>query len=529
MIFLYVINLLSLGVIMAVRYVDLLHILQLEKYQFKRLMGWFIDHLRDRRMLIPFLLSLVQFLLLAWFGHTLWGLLLHLMLNGFYLPFLIRRPPKKVPLVYTNRIKRLLLASVAVKGLFYVLTRLIADRLYDEWQLLLVWLAVIHFLQIDLLFFSFYIMWPIEKAIALSFIRRAKKKLQAISPQVIGITGSYGKTSTKAIIQQLLKQRYFVCATPASYNTPLGIARTINERLRKFDQIFICEMGATKLGDIHELAQFVRPRIGIITAIGPQHLDTFQNMQTIIRTKFELIEGLPEDGIAILNYDNRFIKGYKLKESLHVITYGITEEGVNYRATNIHYGHEGSRFEVVLPDRSVYAFRTKLLGLHNIYNILAGIALAHVMKVPIRHIQQQVERLEPVPHRLELKPYERYTIIDDSFNSNREGFQYALDVLNQFPGKKAIITPGLIELGDQHYAINYRLGTQMARICDLVVLIGKKQTKPIYDGLVEAGFSIGRIVVTNCFQNGFREVFNRLYEGFTLLIENDLPDQYTEE
>ena len=529
MITLYILNIVVLTFIVGIRYVEIMYILQLEKYKFRRCIGWFVDHLKDRRFLFPTVLSLVQFIFLAWFSKYMWILVLTLALNVFYIPFIRSRSQQKVKFVYTYRIKRLIGASILIDILFYVLTRLIVVRYYNEWELIMVWLSVIHFLQVDVLLFAFCLMIPVEKAIGQHFINKAKHKLNLISPQVIGVTGSYGKTSTKEMIHRVLGHHYFVCASPASFNTPFGISRTINERLRKIDQVLICEMGATKKGDIEELVNLVHPTIGIITEIGPQHFESFQNMSNIIKTKFELIEGLPKDGLAVLNYDNRFIRGYQLSSPKNILTYGIVEDDVHYRAINVEYGIFGSRFDVVFPDQSVHSFRTKLLGLHNIYNVLAAIVVGSYMNLPVKHIQQQVERLEPIPHRLELKTYESYTIIDDSFNSNREGFGHALNVLNQFHNKKAIITPGIIDLGEEHYAINYRLASQMARVCDLVVLIGKKQTKPLYDGLLEAGYPMENILVTSHFHEGFNMVLERLQRDFTLLIENDLPDQYTEE
>lgn len=525
----YCINIIMLMLIIGKRYIDLLYILQLEKYKFKRFMGWFVDHLKDRRFLFPILLSLVQFILLAWFSDYFIILVINAIMSMLYIPFVLPKKEQKVKFVYTHRIRRLILASVIIMILFYGLTRIIVVRFYSEWQLILLWLSVIHFLQVDVLFVAFYLMQPIEKLIGLNFIKKAKIKLKEISPEVIGITGSYGKTSTKSILSHILNERFFVCSTPESYNTPFGISRTINERLRKIDQVFVCEMGATKRGDIQELVDMVHPSIGIITEIGPQHLESFQNMTQIIQTKFELIESLPKDGLAVLNYDNRFIRGYQIKNSVKVLTYGLVEEDVDYRAMNVEYGTFGSRFDVVFPNKEIHHFRTKLLGLHNIYNVLAAIVVADHYKLPIVHIQSRIEGLEPIPHRLELKVFDHYTLIDDAFNSNREGFAHALDLLNQFENKKAIITPGMIELGDKHYAINYRLASNIAPVCDLVVLVGKKQTAPIYDGLVEAGYPTKQIYVTNHFKDGFQEVLNRLQSDFTLLIENDLPDQYTEE
>jgi UDP-N-acetylmuramoyl-tripeptide--D-alanyl-D-alanine ligase len=309
----------------------------------------------------------------------------------------------------------------------------------------------------------------------------------------------------------------------------MGISMTINNDLKRIHQVLVCEMGATQIGDIKELVDIVHPKIGIITEIGPQHLDSFLNMTNIIKTKFELIENLPKTGLAILNYDNRFISGYKLKNPVLVIKYGINEEDVDYRAINISYGTSGSTFEVVFPSKERHLFKTKLLGKHNIYNILAAIAVADYYKCDIKKLKNYVYSIQPIENRLQLKQFENFTIIDDAFNANLIGFQQALDILNHFKNKKIIITPGIVDLGKEQYKINYELAHHIADTCDYVVLVGMKQTEAINDGLMAVGFLKDKILRTNSFQAGYQHVIDLFIQDFTLLIENDLPDNYSEE
>lgn len=525
-----ILNILALMTVSVKRYLDLLYIFQLEKYKMKRFILWFVDHLWNRSILLPTLLSLVQFILVSWFNESIFYAIITLLISLIYLPFLFKKKGRKVKFVYTFRIRRFIAGSLVVALNFYLITRgIVTGRIDQELTIILLSSTVINFLIYDIIVIAYYVMQPIEIMIGKSFIKKAQKKLATIQPDVIGITGSYGKTSTKMILANILNQQLFVCFTPKSFNTPFGISMTINNHLRNIDKVLVCEMGATKKGDIEELVNIAHPKIGILTEIGPQHLDTFHNIQTIIKTKFELVEGLPLDGLAVLNYDNRYIRGYHIVNPVKVVRYGILHDELDYRAVNVQYGTHGSTFEVIFPNGQKHAFRTKLLGVHNIYNVLAAIVVADHYNMDIDTLKLSVQKVESISHRLELKQYDNYTIIDDAFNSNIEGFGHALDILGHFTNRRVIITPGIIELGDKHYAINHRLAQTIAPVCDYVVLVGKKQTEPIYEGLMEADYPKDNIFITNDFQVGLQQVINLFKRDFTLLIENDLPDNYTEE
>ena len=212
---------------------------------------------------------------------------------------------------------------------------------------------------------------------------------------------------------------------------------TANNYLDKFTEILIAEMGAYKKGEIKELCDFVHPKYGILTKIGKAHLESFGSEEIIQKTKFELIESLPSDGIGILNGDDPLQINYKLQNNCKIKWIGIDNKDVDVRASNIKSSNEGTTFDVMFKgDKKKHPFETKLLGYANVYNILGALALGYELGITIKELQRAVKRVNPVEHRLELKKYLDMFIIDDAYNSNPVGSQMAIDVLGTMPGKR---------------------------------------------------------------------------------------------
>ena len=184
---------------------------------------------------------------------------------------------------------------------------------------------------------------------------------------VIGVTGSYGKTSTKYVVNTILSQKYNTLMTPESYNTTMGVVRTINEKLTSMHQLFVCEMGAKYVGDIKEITDIVNPKYGIVTAIGPQHLDTFKNIDNVRKAKLELVDSLPEDGIAFVNWEDENIRNSKITKNM--VKFGLSKEA-DYYAANIDITERGSSFDVMIPNKEPIRIKTRLLGNLNILNIV---------------------------------------------------------------------------------------------------------------------------------------------------------------
>ena len=440
-----------------------------------------------------------------------------------------KQDQNKKPLVITKRIKRLIF-TISILYLIPIVFYFIDDYLRN-------YVLLANSILISLNYFVIYlanvINHPVERIIYHGYERKAKNKLKSMENlKVVGITGSYGKTSSKNILNDILNVKYNSLATPKSLNTFNGLMITVNNTLSKFDDIFIAEMGAYVKGEINGLCKLVNPKYGIITSIGTAHLATFGSEKNIQEGKMELIEYLPSDGVGVLNKDDEKQKNYKIKKKDHakILWIGINEKDVDVRADNIKCSNKGTTFDVHFKgDNKKHSFETKLLGTHNVYNILAAIALGYEFGLSIKELQQGVKKVQPVEHRLEIKKLGSFYQIDDAYNSNPVGAKAALDVLKMMDGDKVVVTPGMIELGDKEKELNKEFGRQIADSADVVILVGEKQTKPILEGLEEKKFKKDKIHVLNDVREAYT-LINKLKgkKDLYALFENDLPDTYTE-
>ncbi len=440
---------------------------------------------------------------------------------------LTRGGQNKLPLKYTSRVKRLVFTNTLIHSLIVFVFGFLAYKV-DIIYLYLI-LGLVTFINSAFLLVSIYVNTPIEKFVGFYYRNKAKNKLKSMNNlSVIGITGSYGKTSSKNILNDILSIKYNSVPTPKNFNTPFGLMITINNYIDKFADVFIAEMGACQEGDINELCRLVHPKYGIITTIGVAHLATFKTRENIQKTKFELIENLPSDGMAILNADDEWQRSYNIKNDVPVKWIGIDNDA-DVMAKNIKLSADGTKFDIVFKDDdNSYKFETKLLGYHNVYNILSAVALGKEMGMSIEQLMAGVSRAKPTEHRLELKKSGNINIIDDAYNSNPTGSKMALDVLKMMPGKHIVVTPGMVELGDEEDEKNREFGRFIASSADEVILVGKQKTKPIYQGLLDENFDEKKIHVINDVMNAFDMIQNLKSDNTYVLLENDLPDIFNE-
>lgn len=423
------------------------------------------------------------------------------------------------PLVVTARVKRMYAASAIICA-----AAAATFVLFDGFIGFIGWcaLSVLTFAPCLNVLLVLLLTKPIEKAISNHYVRDAKKILAA-NPAltVLGITGSYGKTSTKFIVKRILDEAFNVVATPGSFNTPMGVVRTVRESLRPTSEIFLCEMGAKKKGDIKEICDIAKPQMGIITSVGPQHLDTFGSIETVTSTKFELADASDE---IFLNFDNQLIR--ENAEKYNHISYGTTPDCDVY-AKDISYGSFGATFKVVCDDEEL-TIVTKLLGKHNVLNITAGVAVAKRLGIKNHAIEYAASRLAPTEHRLQLKSFINGSLlIDDAYNANPEGCLEAVNVLSSFKNrKKIIVTPGLVELGEQEYKYNFDLGLAAAQKCDIIILVGEKRSIPLADGAKKAAFPQENLHIVSSFAEAMTLLQGMTDENTVTLFENDLPDNY---
>ncbi len=439
---------------------------------------------------------------------------------------------KKKPLVITKRVKRLIFTTTVLYLIPIVLFILNYDNDFNMWMLLMIF-EIMCYMNLFIVLISKIINTPYEKCVYYYYLNKAKNTLKNRSNlKVVGITGSYGKTSSKNILSDILNIKYNTLPTPKNLNTPNGLMITINNHLDKFTEVFIAEMGAYVRGEIKELCDLVHPKYGILTTIGTAHLESFGSEENIQKAKFELIESLPSDGIGILNGDDKKQTSYELKNDVKTVWIGIDNKDVDVRAVDIKCNNKGTSFKVIFKgDKTKYEFQTKLLGKHNVYNILAGIALGREFGIDIKDLQHAVKGVSSIEHRLELKRIGNFYQIDDAYNSNPVGAKGAVEVLGMMPGVKVCVTPGMVELGSKENEYNKIFGTQIAKYADYVVLVGEKHSRPIYEGLIEKGFDKGHIIVYNDVREAYKFIsalsVNTKNDVYAL-FENDLPDTYNE-
>ena len=444
-------------------------------------------------------------------------------------PSLFKNVAVKKPLVYTARVKRLyvtlFLLTIALGSIFVFL-------IPNHFNFIV--LVVLLLLTSLLVLLASIIALPIEKIIAFWYISDAKARLKA-SPdlKIIAITGSYGKTSTKFILSTILSEKFAVLTPPSSYNTTMGVVRVVREQLQDEDEIFICEMGARHMGDIAEICAFVKPDMAIITSIGPQHLETFGSIEGVRDAKFELIEALPKDGIAIFANDNEFSKQMFDKTHCNKYLIGISnsenvQENLLLRADNITVGSSGSAFTLVTNDGNSTECATRMLGEHNIMNILLACAAALKLGMTLQEIARGISKLKSVEHRLDIVSSYPITVIDDAFNSSPFGAKAALKVLKSFIGRRIIVTPGFVELGDKQEEYHFELGKQIAQSADIAILVGKRRTASIAKGILEEGFNNKNLYILDSLAEA-SELINKIgVVGDVVLFENDLPDNFNE-
>lgn len=447
--------------------------------------------------------------------------------------FMIARKKYKKPLVMTRRVWRLYILT-AVLSLGAVTATGICTwgkvwGTYSGPSMTLGLEMLIASFSWAVMLLAHVLLVPVEKLIQRRYINDAKRILRTMPDlRIIGITGSYGKTSTKHYLTRILSEEYDVLMTPGSFNTPMGVVRTIREYMKPYNQIFVCEMGAKQRGDIKEICNIVHPEMGIITAVGPMHLESFKTIENVQATKFELADALPSSGCAVINNDFEHCANREVSNT-KAVRYGITNpDGCDYIATDIRYTPDGTEFTVKGKDGFELQLTTRLLGECNVSDLLAAVVIAHEMGISDDKIRYAVATIEQVEHRLSIKQTPGgVTIIDDAFNSNPSGSRMAVDVLSHFTdGKRIIVTPGMIELGSEQYNLNEVFGKYIGEKLDVAIVVGEYNRDAIVSGIKSTDFDVKNLHEVGTFNEAQAVLGKILQKGDTVLYENDLPDTF---
>ncbi len=520
---------------------------QIEEYKMGRYLRWWLaqrdTHLLPRRPLNAGVVGLVLSVVFSEGGWVVPAVIALIAGAAAVVP-----PPLgevKKPFRATDRAKRLLAASFSLTALLSLGALLLVTALpfaADLRVTAMTGLALLLFLSAPLLLVAGnLLMIPVESGFRRFYLRQARAVMQAVQPAVIGITGSYGKTTTKTFLADILNGRFRAYATPKSFNTMMGVSLAINRDLRDNYAIdyFVVEMGAYIRGEIERICGLTPPDISIVTEVGPQHLERFGSLENIATAKYEIIKALPADGVGVFNYDNPYVRammdrGYPatrlgVSRAEDAALLPLPPEGPRFIATAISEGLDGLRF--IVTDRqsgTSQTFETAVLGIHNVTNILLAAAVAVHEGMTLSEIAFRVRALKPAESRLvrQTTP-EGITLINDAYSANPAGVLSALKVLSMHSGgRRLLITPGMVELADLHESENRKLGQAAAAHATDVILVGAARTQPIKDGLADAGFDMARVQVVETLAEAVTWYQAELRAGDSVLFLNDLPDTY---
>ena len=478
-------------------------------------------------------------------GTTVWIFIVIAIIAGFIASIPQPEGEIKKKFVRTQRATRIIGTGFVVSTFALILLNLVSNSLPlpDTPIIQITLVSTIGFIIFSLaplwLILGNLLMTPIEAIMRQRFLNQASQVIDNIHPKIIGITGSYGKTTTKNFLRDIMSVRYRTYATPKSYNTLMGISLAINQDLTDDYSVeyFISEMGAYVTGEIERICQLTPPDISIVTEIGPQHLERFGTLENVKLAKYEIIKNLAPDGVGVFNWDNAYIRDMvaqnypntRITVSQELSLAEAQSQNVTWIAIDIQETLSGLSFTIVNTQTTEQEpIITSVVGEHNVTNLLLATAVAYHEGIPLRDIAFRIRTLQPAESRLVTQTTaEGITIINDAYSANPKGVISALKVLGMYrSGKRLLITPGMIELGDLHDVENRKLGELATQHATDIVLVGKEQTAPVYEGIQSSGFDMSHVQVKETLSEAVAWYQQNLESGDTVLFLNDLPDTY---
>jgi UDP-N-acetylmuramoyl-tripeptide--D-alanyl-D-alanine ligase len=433
------------------------------------------------------------------------------------------RSASKKKLVMTDRAKRIYFSAFAL--VVIAAAGVASARLH-----LLVWIIPVQFIPLALVLGNALTL-PYEKKIQKQFWSEAHRKLQRLKPTIIGITGSYGKTSTKHLLGHILEMQAPALITPGSVNTPMGIARVVREQLTSHHRFFVCEMGAYGPGSIANLCRLAPPDIGVITAIGMAHYERFRTLETVARAKFELAEAVAAKRGTVIIAEQVLelepAKSFRERHPQNTLVVG-KDPACSLRLISSAQTDAGIQAEVIWRGNS-YVLKAPIYGEHHISNMAVAFAAACTLGVSPEDAIVALASVSQISHRLEVKGGPRGTrIIDDAYNSNPVGFASALELLNTLTrngGRRILITPGMVELGPAHDEEHRKIGELAANQVDLLLAVLPDRIKALTAAYASRNPN-GTVLPFANFMAAQRWLNENLRPDDVVLLENDLPDVY---
>jgi UDP-N-acetylmuramoyl-tripeptide--D-alanyl-D-alanine ligase len=343
----------------------------------------------------------------------------------------------------------------------------------------------------------------IEKYLFMVYKKQAKRKLASMEKlEVVAITGSYGKTSIKNFVAQILSKKFKVYATPRSVNTLGGIMGDINNNLPQESEIYICEAGARERGDIYDITTFIEPQTVVVGRVGEAHIEYFKSLQNIIATKLEIMQS-PK-------LERAFIHTSVTDEPHEKVTFFGNE------IENVNADLNGIDFTMKLADATL-DLHTDVLGEFQTMNIAVAVRVAKSFGMSDSEITQAVKELEPVEHRLQMIKAGGKLILDDGYNGNIDGMLEGVRLCSLHEGgQKVIVTPGLVESTD---ALNLQLIEAINKVFDLVIVTGALNAE-----LFKKNLTVKNRVMLADKTSLTAVLANQTKSGDIILFANDAPN-----
>ena len=441
----------------------------------------------------------------------------------------------------TTKALWLMLVSLVVSWLFLSQAFALNNTAEFSVSLLFFDLCIPVFISCIVLFFQ-----PFFAAVRGRILRKAKQKMAQFSPpagglKVIGITGSYGKTSTKEFLSAILSAKFKVLATPEHKNSEIGIAQTILHDLKPDHQFFIVEMGSYKKGGITLLCNMVEPEIGLVTGVNQQHLATFGSMDNLLSAEGgrELLHCLPKHGLLVVNGDNKHCLALYKNANIRKQIYTVKRETINSDiwTEDMEIEQDNIFFIAMARDatlaqgspgfkKDMAHFHVDVLGAQQVQNMLGAILVAKDLGMSLEEISQACRNIRPKQAGMTLaKGIHGINIIDASYSSNPDGVMADLDYLAIFPHKKVIVMPCLIELGSQSAEVHTQIGKKIAQVCDLAIITTQDKFKEIKTAAVAEGMSENRILFCDNPQEIFGHITTACKAGDAVLLEGRVPGE----
>lgn len=525
----------SITIFTIKRHLTYLHIFQQQEYCNYRFSGWIVSNkIFDKRLTGTLCLMFI----INYFSLKYINLTWHYVLDfaGEYILFILailtfayleKDPIKsaKKKLVMTSRANRIYYLSLFV-NLIGNLILLFNVHLQNYFIALLL---TIQLIPVYILLANLLLM-PLEKHFQQKFWQEAKQKILSHKPFIIGITGSFGKTSVKHFLGHILGQTDHTLITSGSINTSMGISRVIREELNTVHKYFIVEMGAYGVGSINEICKLTPPNFGIITAIGAAHYERFKTLETVANAKFELAESvinnsqdskcrivIPEQALNT-DYAKQYLQNHKQY-------FNVLEQK---QLSNVTQLKTGIAMDLQL-DGVIHHIETPIFGLHNVSNICIAFIAAHNLGIPVPTIINALKTMPQINHRLEVKQQNNCTIIDDAYNANPDGFKSGLELLSflhEPPGRRILVTPGLIELGEKHHSEHLTLGELSAKHVDIAIIVNPNRIKSFVSGFKQHTTDENKLINVSTFKEAQDWLNINCQAKDTVLFANDLPDLY---